>query len=350
MRICMAAAFDVKNKMSWSGTPLSLYNALCGITGNEIETVSLDTMRTSQSEAAYVLKYLDIPLSIKNKGIKSKLGPSAMNPLNSSLLNKYLKSKSYDAVIEFGGFVPDKNTPPYYIYTDSSRDMEIDFYKASGTKPFGAENYSDKELENASAYVKQIYQNAAGIFCMSNYLADSLINSTHVAPDKVHVVYAGANWHGVSIPDVFYPRTIEGKKEISLLLTGVTYRGKGVDIAIEAVKRLNKKTDMKYKLHICGIKELDNDDPNIICHGFTDKNTLVEILKNTDLFVLPSRYDCFGISFVEAMTFGIPCIGRNIMAMPEIIDEGKNGELVTSDDPDELAELINKICTDPASR
>ena len=63
-----------------------------------------------------------------------------------------------------------------------------------------------------------------------------------------------------------------------------------------------------------------------------------------DLFVLPSRFDCFGIAFVEAMTFGLPCIGRKICAMPEIIDEGINGELVTSDDSEELASLIEKIC------
>ena len=57
-------------------------------------------------------------------------------------------------------------------------------------------------------------------------------------------------------------------------------------------------------------------------------------------------FDCFGIAFVEAMTFGLPCIGRNICAMPEIIDEGINGELIRDDDPSVLAALIDKICSD----
>ena len=42
------------------------------------------------------------------------------------------------------------------------------------------------------------------------------------------------------------------------------------------------------------------------------------------------------------------CVGRARCAMPEIIDEGENGELVHSSDPVELAEKISRICEDPA--
>ena len=67
-----------------------------------------------------------------------------------------------------------------------------------------------------------------------------------------------------------------------------------------------------------------------------------------NLFVLPSRFDCFGISFVEAMAYGLPCIGRDLCAMPEIIDAGQNGELIERDDPEDLARRIRGICEDPA--
>ena len=178
---------------------------------------------------------------------------------------------------------------------------------------------------------------------MSNWLAESMINTTGVAKEKVHTVYAGANWHGQEFSDSISAKNIFDKNEINLLITGVSYEGKGVDIAVEAVKLLNRESDIRYNLHVCGIKEPYPKNEFVIDYGFVNKAKLVELLQLCDIFVLPSRFDCFGIAFVEAMSFGLPCVGRNICAMPEIIDRGINGELVDSDDPTELAELIAKI-------
>ena len=46
------------------------------------------------------------------------------------------------------------------------------------------------------------------------------------------------------------------------------------------------------------------------------------------------------------MSFGIPCIGRNIQGMSEIIKAGVNGYLLNNDSIDELAELIVKVIED----
>ena len=344
MKICMAAPFDIKNKMSWSGTPLSLYLALNSMDENEVTTLNLSDYHTPMNTKLNMLSHCDIKSSIKSRTAISKLGPSVMNPLNSKLIHKLCSKNDYDAVIEFGGYQPADSLPPYYIYTDSSHDMAIDYYNQYGYLPFGSENYAVETVKRAADHVRNIYQNASGVLCMSQWLADCMINTTGVDPQKVHVVYAGANWHGVKLPKNIESKTIDSKKEIHMVLTGVSFEGKGVDLAIEANKILNKNSDKKFYLHVCGIKTDFEHDEYVINHGFVNKNQLVELLSACDLFVLPSRFDCFGISFVEAMTFGLPCIGRKICAMPEIIDEGINGELITKDDPVELAELISKIC------
>jgi len=54
----------------------------------------------------------------------------------------------------------------------------------------------------------------------------------------------------------------------------------------------------------------------------------------------------YAIVFAEALCFGIPCIGRNIQGMSEIIKPGVNGYLLNSDSIDELAELIIKVIED----
>ena len=50
--------------------------------------------------------------------------------------------------------------------------------------------------------------------------------------------------------------------------------------------------------------------------------------------------------FVEALARGLPCVGRNAYAMPEIITPGVNGALVERDDVDELAETIVRVLGD----
>ena len=59
-------------------------------------------------------------------------------------------------------------------------------------------------------------------------------------------------------------------------------------------------------------------------------------------FVMPSRYEPFGIVFLEAMAYWLPCVGSRTCAMPEIIDEGVTGLLAEPDDVDSLADCLSR--------
>lgn len=52
-----------------------------------------------------------------------------------------------------------------------------------------------------------------------------------------------------------------------------------------------------------------------------------EILSITDLFILPSQYESFGLSALEAMACGVPVISTNVGGLPEINIEGRTGYL-----------------------
>lgn len=75
---------------------------------------------------------------------------------------------------------------------------------------------------------------------------------------------------------------------------------------------------------------------------------LATIWDEHDLLVMPSRLEGFGKVFAEALAAGLPCIGRDAYAMPEIITPGHNGSLVAGDDPDELAGAIVDLLADEA--
>ncbi len=86
---------------------------------------------------------------------------------------------------------------------------------------------------------------------------------------------------------------------------------------------------------------------------FVDRYTtagITQLYHEHDLFVMPSRFEAFGIAFIEALAHGVSIIRRSAFAMPEITHPGKNGELVHADDPAELASAIMAVLDDPAVR
>ncbi len=80
--------------------------------------------------------------------------------------------------------------------------------------------------------------------------------------------------------------------------------------------------------------------------GYFDKRKL-GCFKACSVFVMPSRSDAYGISFLEAWAAGKPVIGANIGATPEIIREGFDGFLIEFDNPPKLAEKILFVLKNP---
>src|SRR5205085_2867806 len=70
------------------------------------------------------------------------------------------------------------------------------------------------------------------------------------------------------------------------------------------------------------------------------------LYREHDLFVMPSRFEPFGIVFAEALAHGLPCVGRDHFAMPELIVPGVGGALIENDDPDDLARAIAATLAD----
>ena len=66
-----------------------------------------------------------------------------------------------------------------------------------------------------------------------------------------------------------------------------------------------------------------------------------------DVFVYPSRYESFGIAFLEAWNAHKPVIGLKVGAVPWVVDDGVNGLLVDGNDIGGLASAINRLIEDP---
>lgn len=87
---------------------------------------------------------------------------------------------------------------------------------------------------------------------------------------------------------------------------------------------------------------------NIILPGASED--IAEILNCSDVFVLPSVNEGFGIVLVEAMAMKKPLIATNVGGIPEIVIDGKTGILVPPESPEALSASIIKLHNNPDMR
>ncbi|TFF98620.1 MAG: glycosyltransferase family 1 protein [Promethearchaeota archaeon] len=76
--------------------------------------------------------------------------------------------------------------------------------------------------------------------------------------------------------------------------------------------------------------------------GYYDKKK-ISVFNESDVVVMPSRSDAFGIVFLEAWASETPVIGAKIGATPEVIDDEIDGLLVEFDNPTDIADKVIKL-------
>jgi glycosyltransferase involved in cell wall biosynthesis len=147
---------------------------------------------------------------------------------------------------------------------------------------------------------------------------------------------------------------------LTLLAVGAIVPRKGYDVLIEALAQLK---DRHWQLAIVGDPTRSPDTATrlseaIARHGLTDRIELIgpltqahlaELYSAADLFVLPSRFEGYGMAYTEAIAHGVPVVGTNVGAIPDTVPSGA-GILVPPDDVDALATTLRRLIDDAPER
>ena len=100
---------------------------------------------------------------------------------------------------------------------------------------------------------------------------------------------------------------------------------------------------------IYDLAKVNDIDDKIIIKSF-GLEEMPFVYNGSDIFVLASRRESFGLCYAEAMSCGLPVIGTTVGAIPEVIRDARNGYLVEPDHPVELARRIGVLIEKPKRR
>ena len=131
----------------------------------------------------------------------------------------------------------------------------------------------------------------------------------------------------------------------TILFVGVTWERKGGPELVKAFEKV-LRVHPDARLVIVGYKP-KVDLPNVQIIGRLTVDELVPYYQQASIFCLPTKLEPFGIVFVEAMAFGLPLVAPRTGAVPDFVEDGRNGFMVEPGDIDALAEALIKLLDDP---
>ena len=192
--------------------------------------------------------------------------------------------------------------------------------------------------------IQQCEQYIANTSFEKEYLVDNGIE-----PGKIEVI--GTATDILSFASLIAPendlKIKYGIKPDEIVLTCISRHevSKGIVLLTEAYSHL-KKIYPHIRLLIAGgsgehtnsLLKLASEDISILVLSDISNEEKAEILSLTDLLILPSKEESFGVVFLEAWSFCKPVIGAGIGAIASLVEEGRDGLLFSPDDVKSLVE------------
>ncbi|WP_396196732.1 glycosyltransferase [Flavobacterium sp.] len=202
-----------------------------------------------------------------------------------------------------------------------------------------------------SKFIKIVFDKSDYVICQSKFWKLYFENISNNYNDKFQILENCIEFskYENNVNEINHGDVIE------ILFLAWVDKNKGIFELIDAC-RLLKKDKINFKLTIAGngnefdeVKrkiELYNLENEISLYGWALNSDKVKLLKRSNIFVLPSYYEGYPNSLIEAMASSNACIATNVGSIPDIIENGINGYLINPQNTIELYEKLRELLLD----
>ena len=230
---------------------------------------------------------------------------------------------------------------PTVIYTDYTASL-------SSQKPsLGRSPLNKRKLQQWLQLEKQTYERAIHICTRSKHTRESIIRDYQISPQKISVIGGGVNFD--QLPD---ENCIKQDNPLSILFVGADFYRKGADVLLSAYTIVRRRIP-----EVSLVMVTKSPDPSIgklegvtVIEPTWDRQLIHDLYLRASVFVLPSRLETWGDVLLEAMAYGIPCIGTSSDAIGEIILDGLTGKIIPPNDQYALSEALTSLLGDKRLR
>lgn len=212
-----------------------------------------------------------------------------------------------------------------------------------------------KEEQLGNGYKLSSWMEKTGIEAADRVIAvskgskEDILKCYDIPEEKIEVIYNGIDLNQYQKTDENVARKKYGIEGKYILFVGRISRQKGITHLIDAVKYLPK--DIKVVLCASSpdtqevleeVEQKVKGHDNIIwINKMLEKDEIIELYSNAEVFACPSVYEPFGIINLEAMACKTPVVASATGGIKEVVIHDETGFLVEPGSPEELAKYIN---------
>lgn len=316
-----------RNPKTWSGTTLNLISALendgkviCHAHNAQIENRFGQMAKRIDSRIGFGLDH--VPGSITRPILATRTAIAA-------------QIAHCAATLHMGTYDIRASSKPSFIFVDNSFDLWETYSSA-------ARAISQRRLDGLRNLEHRALRSASHIFTIGEHVAENIKERCGITDTNITAVGSGMGsitpWHG--------------EKNYSngelLIVAKLRPWDKGLKSLIEAFS-IARRARPDLHLTVIGgqsLKELDGIN-GIRATGWLEQRELQEIFQQASLFVMPARYEPWGLAYLEALACRTPIMGLPRLSFPELSGHGQHGFLLKSDSPDELSHSILQALADP---